>query len=191
MCLGEDDSAPLRYACTQEITVTRDRVELCFAIRNPNSYEIPVGVGIHPYFAHRALATLSANLPRQWEMDDELLPAKLVDNPRAFALLRGLHVAEMPVVAEYAGWDGIATIEWPRLGLRVRLETEPRLTHAVLWVPEGNTFFCFEPTSHATDAQNGREGHLPGEDFIKLQPNAVHTQRFAFIVEAEPAFGGA
>ena len=119
------------------------------------------------------------------------MPLSLVDNPSAAALLRGLPVPEMPIVSEYAGWDGTATIEWPTLGVKVRVETVPSLKHAVVWVPKGEDFFCFEPTSHATDALNGRDGHPPGEDFVILEPNAVHEQRFAFVVDAPLIYSSA
>lgn len=184
MTLKNDADAPLGYECTQEVAVSSDRVDVCFAIRNASTRPIPVGVGIHPYFANRSIATIKARLPLRWEMDSELMPVGLVDNPSGAALLRGQPVPEMPIVSEFAGWDGTATIEWPSLGVTVRVETVPALKHAVLWVPKGEDFFCFEPTSHATDALNGRDGHPCGEDFVILEPQTVHEQRFAFVVDA-------
>jgi aldose 1-epimerase len=184
MSLEDDARAPLHYECTQEVAVSANRVDVCFVIRNASSRWIPIGVGIHPYFASRSLAAVRAHLPRHWELDTELMPVKLLDSPSAPDLLRGQPVAQMPIVSEYAGWDGTASIEWPTLGVKVRLETTPALKHAVLWAPQGEDFFCFEPTSHATDALNARDGHPSGEDFVILKPDAVHKQRFAFIVEA-------
>jgi aldose 1-epimerase len=191
MTLEDDVSAPLRYECTQEVSVSHNRVDVRLAIRNASPYQIPIGVGIHPYFANRALATVKADLPLRWELDTELMPVALVDNPSAAALLVGQPVPEMPIVSECAGWNGTATIEWRAVGVRVHVETIPSLKHAVLWVPKGEDFFCFEPTSHATDALNGRHGHPPGEDFVILEPEAVHEQCFAFVVDAPLMHGGA
>jgi aldose 1-epimerase len=56
------------------------------------------------------------------------------------------------------------------------------MKHAVVWVPTGKEFFCFEPTSHATDALNARGGHPAGEDFIVLEPGQVFEQRITFSV---------
>ena len=191
MTLEEDAQAPLRYECTQEVMVDPNGVHVCLTIRNASPHPIPVGVGIHPYFANRRLALVTASLPLRWQLDGELLPVSLVDNPDAPTLLRGQPVTEMPIVCEFAGWDGAATIEWPTLGVRVRVETAPALTHAVLWVPQGEDFFCFEPMSHATDALNGHDGRPPGEDFVVLEPQAVHKQRFAFVVDASLMHSGA
>jgi aldose 1-epimerase len=182
MTLGEDPSSTIRYECTQALSVTGNRVEFVFAMRNQDPEPIPMGVGIHPYFANRSLATIRARLPLRWELDRELMPVAARENPNSPALSRGQRVVQLPVVGEYAGWDGTATIEWPGLGVEARIESNPPLEHAVMWVPEGEDFFCFEPTSHATDALNGYPGHAPGEGFVTLEPRGLYVQRFAIVV---------
>jgi aldose 1-epimerase len=182
MSLSPERRAPLQYQCTQMIGVTPSDVRITMTLRNVDSHRIPVGIGLHPYFARRAGAILKAHLPLRWQWDQELMPLERTGNPDAGALLLGKAVVELPMVAEYDGWDGHASIEWPAHRIRVQLQTAPTMKHAVLWIPEGQDFFCFEPTSHATDALNGRGGLSPGEDFIILEPDQVFEQHIAFSV---------
>jgi aldose 1-epimerase len=91
-------------------------------------------------------------------------------------------VAGWPVAAEYAGWGGRALIEWRASGLQVDLVTTPRLRHVVMWLPEGESFFCFEPISHATDALNEYSGSAAAEDFVILGPGETMSRCFDFNV---------
>ena len=61
---------------------------------------------------------------------------------------------------------------------------DDRTAHAArgLWVPSGKDFFCFEPTSHATDGLNARSGHPAGEHFVVLEPGQAFEQRITFSV---------
>jgi len=182
MTLLPDPGAPLQYACTQTVSVNPTQVQVTMALGNLDSQRIPLGVGLHPYFAHRADAILSAHLPTQWHWDHELMPLERGPNPDADAFRRGKAVVELPVSAEFDGWDGEARIHWPAQGLSVHLATAPPMKHAVVWVPAGEDFFCFEPTSHATDGLNARAGHPPCEDFIVLEPGQGFEQRITFSV---------
>ena len=110
------------------------------------------------------------------------MPVDTERNPLADAFCKGTDVAGLAVAAEYAGWDGSATIEWPHRRVRVELETIPRLRHVVMWVPSAESFFCFEPICHATDALNPYPNHAPAEDFLVLEPNDTFEQHFDFQV---------
>jgi aldose 1-epimerase len=184
MVLEAEASAPMRYRCTQTVAVADGRLRITLSARNLESHRIPFGFGLHPYFASRSLATIRADLPARWRWDQELMPITMEANPDAASLLRGRPVSELPVAAEYAGWDGRATIEWPTLRVRVELATAPPLRHVVMWIPEGESFFCFEPISHATDALNAQAGHASHEDFVVLEPDATFDQSFDFVVSS-------
>lgn len=141
-----------------------------------------MGLGLHPYFANRAGATIRASMPVHWRWDHELMPVEEEPNALSAAFVIGRDVRGLPVTAEYAGWNGRAIIEWPDYRVRVDLFTTPCLQHVVMWVPVDETFFCFEPISHATDALNAYPGHSAGEGFAVLEPKQVMEQCFDFIV---------
>ena len=184
MTLEADESAPFRYHCTQSVSIAGDRVSIELSARNLSAQRIPLGFGLHPYFANRADATVKAEVPALWRWDHEMMPVDKEPNPDAARFSRGLRVRELPITAEYADWDGGAVIEWPTMRLRVQLQTDPPLKHVVVWMPAGKDFFCFEPVSHATDGLNGQFTQGPGADFFVLEPDESAEQRFDFIVSS-------
>lgn len=184
MALEPDASAPLPYHCTQTVSIRADRVQIELSVRNAGIHRMPVGLGLHPYFANRSLATVKANMPVRWLWDHEMMPLSTERNPFTASLLRGRNVSRLPIAAEYADWDGRAMIDWPTQRVRVQLTTDPPLKHVVMWIPGGESFFCFEPISHATDALNDYPAHPSGEDFVFLQPGASCNQLFDFCVSA-------
>jgi aldose 1-epimerase len=182
MSLEVDGSAPFPYQCTQSISIDDDRVSIELSTRNLSGRRIPMGFGLHPYFANRQGASVKANFPGRWRWDDEMMPVSKEDNPDAANFAGGIAVSAIPVAAEYADWDGNATIDWPATGLRVELQTRPPLKHAVMWMPAGENFFCLEPVSHASDALNRQSTENIASDFVILEPNATAQQSFEFIV---------
>jgi aldose 1-epimerase len=184
MVFEAETPAPMRYRCTQTVALAGGRLRITLSASNLESHRIPFGFGLHPYFGNRALASVRAYLPARWRWDQELMPVAMETNPDAASLLRGRPVSELPVATEYADWDGRATIEWPTLRVRIKLSTSPPLRHVVMWIPEGESFFCFEPISHATDALNRQAGHPPHEDFVVLEPDATFDQSFDFLVSS-------
>jgi aldose 1-epimerase len=180
MRLSADDAAPFRYECIQSIEVQQDRLIVELSARNLSEQRMPLGFGLHPYFADRAGAAIQAEMPSRWRWDAEMMPMTLAANPDASGFRRGQAVAQLPVAVEYADWNGRAVIDWPRRGLRVQITTTPPLRHAVFWAPDGEDFFCFEPVSHATDGFNRLADSR--EDAIILESGAVAEQRFEFIV---------
>jgi len=182
MNLEADESAPFQYECAQSISIDLNRVSVKLRARNTSARRIPMGFGLHPYFANRSCAVVKADVPTRWQWDAEMMPVREEANPDAAGFLRGQRVRELPATAEYAGWGGAAAIDWPALQLRVSLETTPALRHVVMWMPPGKDFFCFEPVSHATDALNGGPDRNLSDGFVVMEPNATAEQRFDFVV---------
>lgn len=182
MTLQADESAPFHYECTQSISIELNRVSIELRARNTSAWRIPMGFGLHPYFANRSCAVVKADVPTRWQWDAEMMPVREQANPDAAGFLRGQRVGELPATAEYGGWGGAATIEWPPMHLRVSLETAPALRHVVMWMPPGKDFFCFEPVSHATDGLNGGLDRSLSGGFVIMEPDATAAQRFDLVV---------
>jgi aldose 1-epimerase len=181
MSLPADPSLPFQYEARQSIEIADDRVTIRLSARNVGEHRIPMGLGLHPYFANRSLAVIKADVPNQWEWDSEMMPVRQLSNPLAARLARGALVSEMPIASEFEGWSGCAAVDWPQLHLRVCLVTTPALRHAVMWVPTGQDFFCFEPVSHASDAFNRLGNAAHGMEV--LAPNGFLEQRFDLLVK--------
>jgi aldose 1-epimerase len=175
-------SAPIQYHCTQSIELADDRLDVKLTIRNLESRRIPIGVGLHPYFANRRSATLRAHLPVHWNWDAELMPTYSEPNARMTEFERGVAGAQLPIAAQYCGWDGQAQIEWPAERIQVRVLTRPALEHVVVWAPVGEEFFCFEPINHATDSFNLCKLYPLDMQPTILNPGESLEQAFTFIV---------
>ena len=175
-------SAPIQYHCSQSIELAEDRLDVRLTIRNLENRRIPIGVGLHPYFAHRRSATLWAHLPVRWNWDAELMPTYREPNARMAEFECGVAGALLPIAAQYCGWTGQAQIEWPAEGVRVQLVTRPALEHVVIWAPIGEEFFCFEPINHATDSFNLYKRYPIEMQPRTLDPDESFEQVFTFIV---------
>lgn len=182
MSFEADESVPLQYRCDQSVSIAGDCVSIQLSAHNLSAHRIPVGFGLHPYFADRGHAIIKAEVPAQWRWDQEMMPVSIEGNPDAERFRRGQPVSELPITAEYADWSGRAVIDWPKTQLRVDLKTSPPLSHVVMWMPTGEDFFCFEPVSHATDALNRQAAQRQAGDFRIVEPNATAEQRFDFFV---------
>jgi aldose 1-epimerase len=185
MTLDADDSAPFQYHCSQAITVSSDGLRIELTCRNLSPHRIPMGFGLHPYFANRSEALIRARLPSRWQWDDEMMPVRQEANPYEHRFTHGQRVSDLPATAEYADWSGDATIEWPGSRVRVTLTTHPPLHHVVMWMPPGEDFFCFEPVSHATDALNTHLMKDLTSQYALLKPDATAQQRFDFAVASD------
>ena len=175
-------SAPIQYHCSQAIELGEDRLEVRLTIRNLESRRIPIGVGLHPYFANRRGAILRARLPTLWNWDSALMPTYSEGNARLGEFEQGMAGAQLPVAAQYCGWNGAAQIEWPEERIQVQLLTRPALEHVVIWAPVGEEFFCFEPINHATDSFNLCKLRPLDMQPLVLDPGESYEQAFTFIV---------
>jgi len=144
---------------------------------------MPIGIGLHPYFPRRSEAILTAKLPQRWLLDKELMPLELQQNHHACELAGGAAVSSLPVQCEFWDWDGVATLDWPTEGVSLTVRTEPSLRGAVLWVPQDMDFFCFEPTSHSTDAFNFDEVVASRQGVVILAPGAQFVQDIFFDID--------
>lgn len=182
--LPADATAPIHYHAIRSIEVEGTRWAVTLNIRNCETTPLPLGGGLHPYFPRRQGATLLAQLPLRWRLDSEQMPLGTEPNPQATALAHGLPVTMLPAGALYSGWDGTALISWPAEGIALSVRTRPAVEHAVVWVPDNEDFFCFEPVSHATNSVNLRREQIEGEDHQVIGPGEIWQQEFIFTVSA-------
>lgn len=181
LSLAASSGDPLRYDATQWIEVFEHSLRVRLEITNREPDRLPLGVGLHPYFVNRAEACLTATVPVRRLLDAELMPLE-ADVAAAGSHLRPRHpVSELPAVNVFEGWDGRAEIAWPASGLALRLTTSPTLHHAVIWAPPAESFFCFEPVSHAADAFNSPD--LCAQALV--DPGETLAQQFEFTLLAE------
>ena len=148
---GSAGGWPFRYCARQAFRLDEGALRVEMAIENLEDRAVPAGLGLHPFFVRDPDTTLAFRAAAVWLGDRDILPVERVpvptewrhDDPR---------VAVTGLDNCFDGWDGRATIAWPRRGWRLELRASEPFRHAVVYTPPGRDYLCVEPVSHA----NGR-----------------------------------
>ena len=145
---------PFDFEAVQHVVLASDRLELRLALTNRGERRMPAGIGYHPFFVRTDGATLQTQLRHVWLPDEEKLPRERIELPETWDFSRPRPVSTLEMDHCFDGWDGEATICWPETARRVIIEADPVFRHAVIFIPPGADFFCFEPVTNANDAFN-------------------------------------
>lgn len=152
---------PLDYEARETFTLDDDQLAIGLQLINCGEGPMPAGIGLHPYFVRSPRATLQARLTHMWLNDERKIPRERVALPEHLDLSEPQGLDRLQLDNGFDGWDGHAQIVWPETGHRITLEADPVFDRAVIYVPEGQDYFCFEPASNANNGFNmlGDEGH--------------------------------
>jgi aldose 1-epimerase len=148
------DAWPWTYRATQCFALSPTTLTLELELHNESDTPMPVGLGWHPYFLRTPRTTLTAPVERIWLTDAEMMPTELAQLPIIADVSRGVMIDSVPLDNCFTGWSRRAVIDWPELGARLVMTSEPPLDFLTVFTPPDLPFFCVEPVSHATDAVN-------------------------------------
>jgi len=81
----------------------------------------------------------------------------------------------------FTQWGGGATIKWPNKRYGMHISAPPGLGFAVVYVPEKQNYFCFEPVTHMNDAVNWSGKDIPTGLKI-LKPGQTLSATTTFMV---------
>lgn len=158
---------PYRYAARLLTTVAAAGFVIDLVVTNTGDAPLPFGAGWHPWFVRPAGMRLSFRAATRFTHDDRCLPV-------AAAPCDGLDGHETVfggLDTHFAGWDGMARMAWPGLGLTLAAEGA-LATNLQVYAPADRAVLCVEPSSHLPDAPNrpalARHGPMrvlePGEN---------------------------
>ena len=145
---------PLVYDARQTIAVEGSALTITLDLACRGEYPMPAGLGLHPFFVRTPGVALKANLSHVWLADGRKLPRERVDVPEGWRFRPPRPIDPLELDHCFDGFDGKASIVWPELARRLEIKTDPLFGHAVIYVPAGQSFFCFEPVSHVNDGFN-------------------------------------
>jgi aldose 1-epimerase len=148
---------PFRYRARQSYRLDDDRLTIRISLENLEDRPVPAGIGLHPFFARDPDTQLTCRTRAVWRTDAEVLPVERIAVPSDWDFSAGRTVDSLVLDNCFDGWDGRATIAWPRRRLRLDLVATVPFRHLVIYVPPGQPYFCVEPVSHA----NGQVGLAP------------------------------
>ncbi len=154
---GDGGGWPFRYRARQSYRLEDDRLVVGVSLENIDDRPVPAGIGLHPFFLRDGETELRCRCQSVWTADAEVLPIERVAVPPPWDFSQGRDVDRVALDNCFDGWDGRATITWPRRRLALSLEASHPFRHLVIFTPPGRSSFCVEPVSHA----NGQVGLSP------------------------------
>jgi aldose 1-epimerase len=180
--LVEASADAYSYQAELHYRLDGDTLRVGLRVTNAGDLPLPFGLGLHPFFPLHGGATLLAPATAVWQNDGASpLPTHQASVPAAWDFSSGRPLPPRDVNHAFSGWTGSAIIEWPRHALRLHVEAD--VDTYVLYTPEHEDFFCFEPVDHPINAV-----HLPGgavaNGMTLLAAGERIERRFAFRAEA-------
>jgi aldose 1-epimerase len=150
---------PWHFRATQRVELASDGLTLTMEVQNLDRLPMPIGMGFHPYVAHRRTARVTVSASAMWDSDDELLPTALARPPVLASLRAGVMADELLLDNNFIGWDRVARVDFTAAdGLAqnrsMLMSATSPLEFVVIYAPPGQDYFCIEPVSNCTDWPN-------------------------------------
>lgn len=163
---------PWDYEAKQHISLSNQGLRIDLTVKNLSATEMPLGLGLHPYFPAPEQARLRANVESFHSIQPDTLEwSAHKDHPHVQSLR---HSKALPIDLDnyFDGWTGRAQIDWPTH--RVELSASDNLPYLALYSPKAERFFCLEPVSHPVN-------HLPPHGLPPGQSHKVWVSINAFL----------
>lgn len=169
-----DGHWPWKFEAEQHISLSPEELRIELIARNLSDQTVPLAFGHHPYFDSEG-AKLSFQADRVWRNADNGLPAYAEQPKGPFEFANGPAVTGRVLDNGYAGWSSKAQIAWA--GRPRKLEISSDMKAAVIYIPAGEDYFCFEPVPHIINALN-LPGHQP--QMRMVSPGACFGSEICF-----------
>lgn len=152
------DAWPWSYAAEQVFSMTEDGISIVLSLRSRDDKPMPYSLGLHPYFPRRPGSRLTASVKGMWRADSTMIPTELMAATDIIDINKGQVISKAPFVDNtFTGWQGPARIEQPELGLEIALKASANCGFFHVFIPEGEDYFCAEPTTAMPNAMNRPE----------------------------------
>lgn len=182
LTLHDATAGAYAFRATQHYRLDGPSLEIRLRVTNTGDFVLPFGLGVHPFFPRDADTRLQAGASALWMNDGEdPLPIALMRVPPEWDFTKPRPLPRGGINHAFTGWPGQASVHWPSRSLRLHVDAQADVY--VLYVPEGEDFFCLEPVDHPINAV-----HLPGGAVVNgmtaLAPGQQLERLFRFRVEA-------
>ncbi|EPJ2809784.1 MULTISPECIES: aldose 1-epimerase [Pseudomonas] len=157
-----DSAVPFAYQATLDVHLHEGCLNLDLHVVHLEALATWYGLGLHPYFPRYPDTKLYAAARKVWLAEDGRLPSYQAEVPEPWRFNAMGLLPESVVDHAFSGWPGECVIEQPSAGHRLTCSASGA-EHFLLFCPQGQGFFCFEPVSHPVNAH-----HLPGRPGLRL-----------------------
>ncbi|BAN46354.1 aldose 1-epimerase [Metapseudomonas resinovorans] len=160
--LGLESRQPFAYRAEQRFQLQAGQLDIRLRVTHQDPRATWYGLGLHPYFPRSANTRLLAAADSAWLCGADKLPTERVALPAGWDFSTAAALPDGLVDNGFAGWPGRCGILQTDLGYRLDCSASG-CDSFLLFCPEGQGFFCFEPVTHPVNAH-----HLPGRPGLRL-----------------------
>lgn len=146
-----NDQWPFAFAASQSFELRDGALIITSTAINRANKPAPLGFGHHPYFDEHG-ASLRFNAGAVLMNGKDALPLDAIAPTGKFDFSKGGVVTGRDIDHCYADWDGFAEIRWTGRPLALKISAD--MMAAVVYIPVGQSAFCFEPVPHVNNAIN-------------------------------------
>lgn len=148
----EADAWPWDYEARQTFRVEGSYLLVDLSVTNLGATPMPAGLGWHPYF-YRAEASIALPTTHVWHPDEvsgDNTPHEILCDAD---LTIAAPVEDLKLDTTFSVASPEIKLEWPTHA--VTLRSDPIFSHATIYIPPREDFFCAEPITHAPNSVNG------------------------------------
>lgn len=139
---------PFRVSARLGASLSSDGFRLSVALTNTADCPTPLGLGWHPFFVRPPGTRLRFAARTVFGRDSRNLPVA----PRPAAGIDGGDAVLDGLDTHFAGWDGVAEIEYPDAGTFRLRAAGAWCTNLQVFAPRGAGILSVEPVSHVPDS---------------------------------------
>lgn len=164
---------PWKYEVKQHFRLNGPALEMTMQIRNLDHEPMPGAMGFHPYFDKAVPVFLNTYAKDVWMIDDEVMPTELIPAEGEWSLGPDKPLENFVCDQNFQHWSREATLRWPARDLSVSITADEAFPVLVIYCPEGQPYFCFEPAGNVADAVNAQPTGDQAIDMPVLQPGEM------------------
>lgn len=152
-----DGPGPFRYGARLTYRLPDACLDAELELTNRGPIALPFGGGFHPWFPRTPETRLRFGADGVWTETGDHLPDQYLslDAAPGHDHRAGQRLPDGFTNVAYAGWDGVAEMEWPEARMGMTMTAENPLRVLMLYTPGRDaSFISLEPVSHTVDSHN-------------------------------------
>ncbi|HEY1026911.1 MAG TPA: aldose 1-epimerase [Pseudomonas sp.] len=157
-----DSQRPFPYRARLHVQLNDGCLHLKLQATHMGEHPTWYGLGLHPYLTRTANTRLQAPARGVWLCGEDKLSSQWIELPEHWNFDQATQLPEQLVDNAFTDWPGRARIIQQDAGYQLVCQAEGTDVF-LLFCPQGQNFFCFEPVTHPVNAH-----HLPGRPGLHL-----------------------
>lgn len=173
------DAWPWAYVALQTCELAADGLSIALDVTNEAGSDMPVGLGLHAYFADPSNLSVGTDVTSMHLMSEEGVPHAADREAAAISAMRAGGPLTRGLNNIFEGWSRRAVLRWPSHALAV--EAESPYDFLCIYSPAGEDFCCIEPVTHTTNAFNAPTVPWGRTGARLLPPGGTFSARCRFV----------